>query len=55
MSAYYAVRIDGKTRVLTSQSVLPIPEDVAQQIMRMIADGLPEELIVGEIVDYMGG
>lgn len=55
MTQFYAVRIDGKTRVLSSQCVMPISQARAESIQRLIDAGMPEECIVEEILDEMCG
>lgn len=52
---YYAVMIDKKTYLLTSQSVLPIDEETANNLRILIANNAPEEIIADELLTYMGG
>ena len=50
---FYAVRVNGKTVVLSSQSVLPIPQDLAAELSDIIADGADESVVSEAIADFM--
>lgn len=51
---HYVVKINGKTHVVDSQSVMPVPDDVAYELQVMIFHKAPEELINQEILILMG-
>lgn len=50
---FYAVRVNGKTVVLSSQNVLPVTEDLAAELYELINTGVDESVIDEVIVDFM--
>ena len=51
---HYVVKIDGKTRIMDSQKIMPISSEFAVQLQTMIDSNVSEEEITAQIVDYIG-
>ena len=51
--AKYVVKINGKTHVMDSQSVMPISDEVAAELESMLSR--VEEACTESVLHYMGG
>jgi hypothetical protein len=51
--AYYVVRINNQTHVMDSQFVMPISDEVAEELKVMLAR--VEEACTESVLHYMGG